>query len=224
MTDRLRPGLRGAAIVLAALAALPAAAAQAARAVHYDADDFFHAVEIDYSEGVQRMLAAGVDPNLRNARDQPALTEALQVHSLKVAQVLWAAPGIRVDERNGAGETPLMMAALKREEDAAKALLEHGAAAARSGWSPLHYAATGGDAGIVKMLLARGAPVDARSPNASTPLMMAAMYGSEDAVDALLAAGADRRARNELGLDAADFARKAGRDRLAQRLQPAAAP
>ena len=116
-----------------------------------------------------------------------------------------------------------MMAALKAEVDAANALVAHGAAVQKDGWSPLHYAATGGSAAIVRLLLSKGATLEARSPNGSTPLMMAARYGNEEAVDALLAAGADRTTKNDLGMDASAFAASAGRDRLAARLKPGAA-
>ena len=64
--------------------------------------------------------------------------------------------------------------------------------------------------------------MNALSPNESTPLMMAAMYGSDDAVNALLAAGADPARKNQLGMTAADFATKADRERLANKLNEAA--
>jgi uncharacterized protein len=194
-----------------------------ALAVDYDSVDFFRAVNVDNDGAVSRMLAAGLDPNQLDPRGQPALIVALQSESLKVAKVLWDAKGIQVDIRNHAGETPLMMAALKAEVDAANALVAHGAAVQKEGWSPLHYAATGGSAAIVRLLLSKGAMLEARSPNGTTPLMMAARYGNEEAVDALLAAGADRTARNDLGMDASAFAASAGRDRLAERLKPGAA-
>jgi uncharacterized protein len=194
-----------------------------ALAVDYDSVDFFRAVNVDNDGAVSRMLAAGLDPNQLDPRGQPALIVALQSQSLKVAKVLWDAKGIQIDIRNHAGETPLMMAALKAEVDAANALVAHGAAVQKEGWSPLHYAATGGSAAIVRLLLSRGAALEARSPNGSTPLMMAARYGNEEAVDALLAAGADRTARNDLGMDASAFAASAGREKLAARLKPGAA-
>jgi len=192
-------------------------------AVDYDSVDFFRAVNVDNDGAVTRMLAAGLDPNQLDPRGQPALIVALQSQSLKVAKVLWDAKGIQIDIRNHAGETPLMMAALKAEVDAANALVAHGAAVQKDGWSPLHYAATGGSAAIVRLLLSKGATLEARSPNGSTPLMMAARYGNEEAVDALLAAGADRTTKNDLGMDASAFAASAGRDRLAERLKPGAA-
>jgi ankyrin repeat protein len=184
---------------------------------------FFRAVNVDNAGAVERMLAAGQDPNQLDEHGQPALLVALQSESVKTAKVLMDAKGVQIDIRNKVGETPLMMAALKAEVDAVTALLAHGAAVQKEGWSPLHYAATGGSAAIVKMLLDRGATLEARSPNGSTPLMMAARYGNEEAVDALLAAGADRTARNDLGMDASAFAESAGRDRLAARLKPGVA-
>ena len=212
MSFRFRP----AALVAAALMTLWAGTASAAA---YDAVDFFRAVGVDNADAVARMLAAGVDPNVLDPRGQPALMVALQGESLKVAKVLWDAKGIQIDIRNHAGETPLMMAALKAETDAVDALVAHGAAVQKEGWSPLHYAATGGSAAIIKLLLSKGAPLEARSPNGSTPLMMAARYGNEDAVDALLAAGADRTAKNDLGMDASAFAASGGREKLAARLK-----
>ena len=213
MTFRLRP----LAVVLSAT--LCAGTAFAA----YDSVDFFRAVNVDNDGAVAKMLDAGLDPNQLDTHGQPALMVALQTESLKVAKVLWEAKGIQIDVRNHAGETPLMMAALKAEADAAAALLAHGAAVQKDGWTPLHYAATGGSAAIVKLLLAKGALLEARSPNGSTPLMMAARYGNEEAVDALLAASADRGAKNDLGMNAAAFASSAGRDHLAGRLKPVAA-
>jgi len=177
---------------------------------------------VDYADGVSAQLAKGMDPNARNAYGQVALTAALQGQSLKAAKVLWEAPGIDLDARNKADETPLMMAALKAEADAAAALVARGAAVNKPGWAPLHYAATGGSVAIIRLLLAHGAALEARSPNGTTPLMMAARYGSEDAVEALLAAGASLQARNDLGMDAAAFAASGGRESLTARLKAAA--
>ena len=213
MSFRLRP------LALVAAAALSACTAFAA---NFDSVDFFRAVEVDNADAISRMLAAGLDPNQLDTHGQPALIVALQGESLKVAKVLLDAKGIQIDVRNHAGETPLMMAALKAEVDAANALVAHGASVQKDGWSPLHYAATGGSAAIVRLLLSKGAVLEARSPNGSTPLMMAARYGNEEAVDALLAAGADRSLKNDLGMNASAFAASAGRDKLAARLKPVA--
>ena len=113
----------------------------------------------------------------------------------------------------------MRMAALKGEQEWVRKLLARGAKVDKAGWAPLHYAATGPEPQIVAMLLDRGASIDAESPNRSTPLMMASQYGTEASVDLLLARGADARRRNDLGLDAVDFARRSGRDFLVEKLK-----
>jgi hypothetical protein len=60
--------------------------------------------------------------------------------------------------------------------------------------------------GIVRLLLEHHAFIDPESPNGTTPLMMAARYGSGEAVKLLLEEGAVPTARNRLGLSALDFA------------------
>lgn len=183
-----------------------------------DRVDFFRAVGIDNAAAVSRLLAAGYDPNSADERGQVALGLALRDDSPKVATVLLAHPGIRVDAANGQGETPLMMAALRGRLDWCQRLLERGAAVQREGWSPLHYAASGPEPKAVELMLDHGAAIDAPSPNRSTPLMMAARYGPETSAQLLIARGADPKLRNDKGLNAADFARLGGRDALAAKL------
>ena len=185
--------------------------------------DFFRAVGVDNDRTVKALLVAGFDPNTANDKGQVGLFLALQEESLKVATALLAHPAIRVDATTAADETPLMMAAMRGNLEWTLRLLERGAAINRGGWSPLHYAASGPAVAVVKLLLDRGAAIDAPSPNRSTALMMAARYGSEEAVQLLLARGASAKLRNERELTAADFARAAGRERLAALLEAAAA-
>ena len=212
MTSRIRR-LAGAALLAGAVLAHAAAPAGA----DTDTVDFFRWIETDNVPGLERLLKSGFDPNVRDDKGQVGLFVALRGQSLKAAQVLWESPRTQIDARNAAGETPLMIAAMRGESAAVQALLAKGAAVNQAGWSPLHYAATGGSAAVVKFLLAHGATVDARSPNNSTPLMLAAKYGAEEAVDALLAAGASTEARNDLGMNAAAFAASAAREKLAAR-------
>ncbi|HSW09145.1 ankyrin repeat domain-containing protein [Aquabacterium sp.] len=185
-------------------------------------EDFFKAVATDDAGGVQALLQRGFDPNSRDEKGQAALYLSLRDGSFKVAATLLQSPQTQVDIANEAGETPLMMAALKGHADWVQRLVERGARIERSGWTPLHYAATGPQATIVAWLLERGAAINARSPNGSTPLMMAARYGSEESAQLLLGKGADARLRNDRQLTAADFARLAGRDKLGERLDQAA--
>ncbi len=191
-----------------------------ARAGAYE--DFFRAVNVDNALTVKDLLERGFDPNTLSEKGQLPLYLALRERSPKVAALLMAHPHTRLDAANAAGETPLMMAALRGDMPAALQLLERGVALNREGWTPLHYAATGPDPKLVALLLDRGATVDAASPNGSTPLMMACRYGPEGAVDLLLQRGASLQLKNDVGMSAADFARSAGREALTRRIEAAA--
>lgn len=181
--------------------------------------EFFRAVNVDDDRTVKRLLAAGLDPNIASPQGLPGLVLAMRDDSPKVATALLAHPATHIDATTTTDETALMMAALRGRLEWVQRLAGKGAALSRPGWSPLHYACSGPDGvEVVRWLLDRGAAVDARSPNGSTPLMMAARYGSHDAVDLLLQRGANARLRNDRDLSAADFARLGGRDRLAEQL------
>lgn len=179
---------------------------------------FFSAVNRDDGHTVRRLLERGFDPNARAPEGQTALHLALRDNSPAVAEALWKHKDLDVNILNEAGESPLMLAALRGNLPWVQRLLERGAKPHQEGWSPIHYAATGPEPKIVALLLDRGAPIEAKSPNRSTPLMMAAGYGAEASVDLLLARGADRKAVNDRGYDAAAFARQGGREFLLQRL------
>ena len=181
-------------------------------------EDFFVAVNRDDGDNVRSLLQRGLDANSRSPEGQTALHLAMRDQSPRVAHALWARAELDVNALNASGETPLMMAALRGDLAWAQRLVERGAKIHKEGWSPLHYAATGPEPKIVALLLDRGAPVDAPSPNGNTPLMMAARYGEEGSVDLLLVRGADKRLRNARELDAADLAKLAGREFLLRRL------
>ncbi len=173
--------------------------------------DFLAALKQDDGWRVSQLLQRGFSPQNLGPRRQSGLFLALQEPAPKVARVLVLWPGARIDERNADDETPLMMAALKGHQGVAQLLIERGADVNKTGWAPLHYAATGGHVALIELLLEHHAYIDAESPNGTTPLMMAAQYGTLAAVKALLAAGADPTLKNQLGLTAEDFAIRAGR-------------
>lgn len=183
-------------------------------------EDFFRAVNVDNAETVKNLLERGFDPNSVSEQGQVGLFVALRDGSPRVASALIADPRTAIDTASANGETPVMMAALRGDVLWTTRLLERGALLNRSGWTALHYAATGPGTAVVSLLLGRGAAIEAPSPNGTTPLMMAARYGPEDTVDLLLSRGASLTARNIQGLTVADFARLSGRDKLATRLAP----
>ena len=181
-------------------------------------DDFFVAVKRNDGRTVSALLERGFDPNTRDPKGQLGLILALQAENLAVAEALIARPETQVGLLNPAGESALMMAALKGQFEWSQRLLARDAPVNQAGWTPLHYAATGPEPKVVALLLDRGAAIEALSPNRTTPLMMAARYGKEESVMLLLAAGADRKRTSDMNLNAADHAQQAGRESLAAAL------
>lgn len=179
-------------------------------------DDFFSAIKQDDAAKVTTLLQKGFDPNTVDPAGVYGLISAIKLGSLSVAEVLIQWPQTKVEVRNAADESPLMLAALTGNVELCRTLIEKDADVNKPGWTPLHYAATNGHLEVIRMLLEASAYIDAGSPNGTTPLMMAAHYGTPEAVKVLLEAGADPSLKNDLGLSALDFANQAHRDDSAQ--------
>ena len=174
-------------------------------------EDFFTAIKRDNPGTVQNLLGRGFDPNTLDPQGVHGLLLAVQEPSPKVADVLIRWPGTNVEFRTAKDESPLMLASLRGHLDLVRKLIDRGADVNKTGWAPLHYAATSGHVDIMELLLENHAYIDAESPNGTTPLMMAALYGTPASVKLLLDAGADAALRNQLGMTAIDFANKANR-------------
>ncbi len=179
-------------------------------------EDFFKAVQNDDDATVATLLSRGFDGNVRDPKGNHALYLAARERCLKVANTLLRWNKIDVEPRTAVDESPLMMASLNGLDDLSRALVDKGADVNKPGWTPLHYAATRGHVSIMAMLLDKYAYIDAASPNGTTPLMMAAFYGTPSAVKLLLEAGADPLLKNEQGLSAIDFANRASRAESAE--------
>ena len=193
------------------------ALAGTARAGSYE--DFFIAIERDDASTIEQLLRRGFDPNTVDTKGNPGLSAALQADSLRAAAVLIRARATDVNLRNSHQETPLMFAALRGQPEMVRALIARDADINHPGWTPLHYAASGSSKyqpDIIALLLEQSAYIDAASPNGTTPLMMAAQYGTDESVALLLREGADASLRNQLRLSAVDFALRAERKDVAQ--------
>ncbi|RJG10706.1 ankyrin repeat domain-containing protein [Massilia cavernae] len=177
------------------------------------ADDvigFFTAVQVDSERAVKKAIASGIDPNVRDPRSgETALIIAMREDSMNVFKALLADPRTQLELAAPNGNTALMMAAYKRNKEAVLALLAKGAKVNRAGWSPLHYAAAGGADDIARILLKRGAALDALAPGDLTPLMLAAREGQDSAVSLLLEAGANASLKSGEGLTAMQIAARA---------------
>ncbi|XAH26132.1 ankyrin repeat domain-containing protein [Xylophilus sp. GW821-FHT01B05] len=188
-------------------------------------DDFFIALKRDDPNAIATLINRGFDPNAVNAQGDGGLIIALREPSPKALAILLQSRKTNVELRNRADESPLMIAVIKGDLDTAKALIARDADVNKPGWAPLHYAVSTRQPHqieLIKLLLDNYAFIDAQSPNGTTPLMMAAGYGGEDAAKLLLSEGADTTMRNQQGMTAADFARKAQRADLAAQIDAAA--
>lgn len=174
-------------------------------------EDFFVAIKRDDPKTITGLLLRGFDPDTLDPAGRHGLFAALQEGSLKAAEALVNWPRTQVEWRSPKDESPLMLAAFRGHTDLVRKLIARDADVNKPGWTPLHYAATGGHLAVMKILLDEHAYINAESPNKTTPLMMAAEYGSTEAVKLLLEEGADPLMRNELGLSAVDFALRANR-------------
>lgn len=180
--------------------------------------DFFQAIKRDDAQAAQQLLVRGFDPNTLDLQGQSGLATALREPSPNVAQMLIDWPKTNLNAQNTQGESPLMLAALKGQLDLVGKMIKKGADVNKTGWTPLHYAASTGQVRVIALLLESSAYIDAESPNGTTPLMMAGMYGSAAAVKLLLDEGADPLLKNQQGLTALQFAERANRSDSAQLL------
>jgi len=179
-------------------------------------EDFFSAIKRDDYRTVNVLLRRGFDPNTLDSQGLHGLFLALKEPSPNVAAVLIDWPKTEVETRTAQDESPLMIAALTGQYDLAVRLIDHGADVNKPGWTPLHYAATQSRLNLIQLLLEHYAYIDAESPNGTTPLMMAARYGSDETVHLLLDEGADPTLRNKLKLSAIDFAQQISRPATAE--------
>ncbi len=200
MKNSLKCILGMAALVLG-MASMPAKASEAF--------DYFRAVQFDDVTTIGKLLPT-LGPNLRDPqRGENGLILALREDAMRAFTLLLSAPGVDVELRANNGNTALMMAAYKHNMAAVKALLAKGARVNQLGWTAMHYAAAGGDPDVVRLLAKHGAELDARTPHMMTALMLAAREGKEEAVAALLEAGANAGLKNGEGHTATEIADKA---------------
>lgn len=92
------------------------------------------------------------------------------------------------------GKTPLIQAVTENNTNAARELLDNGAAIdgrSPNGQTPLITAAYGGDRDMVKFLLQHGASIDAQDDDGFTALLWATYSNQMDVINVLLANGAD---------------------------------
>ena len=153
------------------------------------------------------------------------LQEAAAAGDVQRIDALVGAAPWTIQSLSADGWTALHLAAFVGRDAAVIRLLELGADARQ--WArafetnlAIHAACAGcrlGRNALEKLVAATGDP-DVTPKHGYTPLMEAAVNGYIDAIDVLLAAGADISRRHPDGKTAADFAREKGHQELVQRL------
>ena len=140
------------------------------------------------------LLARGADPNLRSRAGQSPLMTALEHKKHDHAAALLAA---------GAEPTVHEAAALGRVDRLASMLdddpLLLEARELYRGATPVYFAACLDKPNAIALLAARGADLEARHVGEWTPLLAAAYYGAERAVNTLVVLGANVTARSLSG-------------------------
>lgn len=161
---------------------------------------FGWAVESNNIKKVREWLDEGLDPEFQASSIGSGLMIAAWNGNIEM-MTLFVERGANPRRANKNGEQPLQLAAWKGHTEAVKWLLEHGATLNREGnqWGALHYAVFNGHQELAKYLIEQGAEVDARSPNSSTPLMLAARENREELTKVLLESGADTKSKNDWG-------------------------
>lgn len=125
-----------------------------------------------------RLIKGGADPNNTNNTGSSPLILACRFGHLNVVRVLLN-NGAKIEEpKTPKGRTPLMVAC-----------------AYSSGIT------------IIKLLVEKGANINATANDKSTPLMLAARMAKADVVEYLVSKGADVNAKDASGLTALDYAR-----------------
>lgn len=168
---------------------------------------------------LKQLLQKGLSPNFRMENGDTGFTYAVRAENYDVAEALLKSGRLNVNDLNKFGETPLMLAVFKGQDELFDELIAAGADPQRGGnWTPLHYAATEGRTEFIERLLKAGASANIQTSSGVTPLIMAARKPSRAAVTMLLKAGAYRDYCTDTGQSPADFARRAGDKELAEYL------
>lgn len=150
---------------------------------------------------------------------------AVQVGNERAVKIFLKA-GIKPNEKDSSGFTPLLKAASLNRTAVAAVLIDAKAdinVRDLQGFTPLHWAAFKGFPETTKLLVERGADVNAKSNMGLTPIMQATMWGHDRIVAYLLSKGARPNETDNEGLTALHNAVSDGHAKVVKALMAAGA-
>ncbi|MFT4176685.1 MAG: ankyrin repeat domain-containing protein [Luteolibacter sp.] len=159
------------------------------------AEDWFRACRSNDVEALKKFLAGGFSDQTRDDQGNVALHHAAGSGAEKTAEFLLNRR-LPIDERNADQRTPLMVAVMEKQAEMVRYLLRQGAdpkAKDKDGYSPLMLAVKAGSANCVSELASY------TREDLDNALLLAAMEGQNDVIDALTNYGASVYARMEDG-------------------------
>lgn len=174
---------------------------------------------------INALLKAGADAKAALPGGQTVLMEAAHTGNPQAVQALLA-HGADVNARESTyGETALIWAVSENHAAAARVLIEHGAGVnarsallkfpedrfglegvktilPRGNWTPLMYAARQGSLDAARVLVEKGADLNATDPDGTTALVLAIINGHYDTAAMLAEKGADPNLADTAGMAA----------------------
>ena len=165
------------------------------------------------ARAVRALISQKVDVNARSSDGSTALLWSAHWSDVEVSELLLKA-GADANAVNDFGKSPLSEACLNGNTSLVRLLLQYRAnanLAITTGETPLMTCSRTGTADAVRLLIENGAALDAKEPlQNQTALMWAVAEKHPKAVQVLLEAGADVKARTRQGFSPIHFAARVG--------------
>jgi ankyrin repeat protein len=166
------------------------------------------AIREGYGDVAAQLILGGADIAILNNRMQNLLHIAVEKDKPVMVDALLK-KGVRQEQRDYNGETPLQLAARLNRVACVKAFVDNkGETYYKDGESniPLHVAARDGFTEVVELLIKGGAEIQNRNKHGETPLHLAAKNGHLETVKALLKGGADINDKTPTGKSVLQYA------------------
>jgi len=176
------------------------------------------AVAYNQQACLQQLLHLGLNPNMRDNKNQTPLHVAAKNGYVEMCEQLLAIRGIEASILDNEGRTPLIVSVYYEQTPVFEILIKHFlvdiSVRDMDKNTVLHVAAKLGKYIYIPKLVAAGAPINSQNIQGDTPLHIAASSGISRSVQILIAKGADVSIKNDRGQTAKDIAIASGHANL----------